>query len=115
MLPWRSFGVDLNGVSACDLSRATGFARDVGAGKVTVSVHLWDVDRKSSLSWQADAAKIYYVRVQVAGENGAGPKGGLFGLGSAEVGAGDAGPFDLALTDEAAAVASGVKLAQCPG
>jgi hypothetical protein len=109
MLMWRSLSVDVNGLPACDLPRSGGFAMDVGSGQVTVAVRLWETPGKSSLSWTAEAAKTYYLRVRVSGETSPGVKGGLIGLGS-EAPAGDSGPFDLDLTDEAAAIASGVEL-----
>jgi hypothetical protein len=52
--------------------------------------------------------------VRVSGEDSAGVKGGLIGLGS-EAPSGGSGPFDLDLTDETAAIASGVELRQANG
>lgn len=112
MLAWRSLSVDVDGAAACDLPRGSGFAKDVESGKVTVAAHLWSVPGESSLSWTAETTKIYYVRVRVKGETSPGVVGGLLGLGS-EAASGDSGPFDLDLTDEDAAIASGVKLSQC--
>ncbi|HEY4044953.1 MAG TPA: hypothetical protein VGM32_24330 [Rhodopila sp.] len=110
MLPWRSIGVDVNGVQACDLRRGGGFATDIGGGEVTVAAHLWDIPEQSHLSWTAETGKTYFVRVRVAGES-SGAASGLWGLGSAAA-SGPSGPFDLDLTDENAALASGVELRQ---
>jgi hypothetical protein len=110
MLPWRSIDMDVNGVPACDLPRGGGFATDVGSGEVTVAAHLWDIPDQSHLSWRAEPSKTYFVRVRVSGES-SGAVGGLWGLGGAAV-SGPTGPFDLDLTDETAALASGVELRQ---
>lgn len=113
-LAWRSIDIDVNDAAACGLPRGDGFAMDVAGGGVTVAAHLFGFPGKTSLSLQAEPAKIYYVRVQVSGETSPGAVGGLIGLGVAdEVPAGSA-PFDLDTTDETTAIASGVKLSRCP-
>jgi hypothetical protein len=112
MLMFRSPSVDVNGVSACDLPRGGGFKKDVGGGQVTVTAQLWDVPETSSLSFIAEPGKTYYIRVRVAGEASSGAVGGLFGLGTnpPQGSPGQSGPFELDLTDEAAALASEVGL-----
>jgi hypothetical protein len=105
--------VDVNGVQSCDLPRGGGFPKDVASGEVTVAVNLWDIPEKSSLSFMAEAGKTYFVRVRVSGEASPGVKGGLFGLGN-EATSRASGPFDLDLTDEAVAIASGVELRRAP-
>ncbi len=114
MLMWRSFNVDVNGASTCDLPRGGGFAKDVSSGQVTVAVSLWQMPGKGSLSWTAEPGKIYYVRVRVSGEDLSEVKGGLFGLGS-EAAAGDAAQFALDFTDETTTIASGVELSVANG
>jgi hypothetical protein len=110
MLMWRSLSVDVNGVPACDLPRGGGFKKDVGSGEVTVAAHLWDMPGTSSLSFMTETARTYYVRVRISGETSPGAVGALFGLGTHPPASGGSGPFDLDLTDETAAIASGVSL-----
>jgi hypothetical protein len=109
MLMWRSFNVDVNGGPTCDLPRGSGFAKDVASGEVTVAVSLWQTPGDSKLSWKVETGKTYYLRVRVSGETSPGVKGGLIGLGS-DAPPGDSGLFDLDLTDETTAIASGVEL-----
>jgi hypothetical protein len=114
MLPLRSISVDVNGIPACDLPNGGGFAKDVGgSGETTVTAHLWDVDGKSSLTLKTETARTYFVRVRVAGETSPGAMSGLWGLGNGAA-ARPSGPFDLDLTDEASAIASGVELRRLP-
>jgi hypothetical protein len=117
MLVFRSPSVDVNGVPACDLPRGGGFKKDVGSGEVTVAAHLWDIPETSSISLMAEAGKTYYIRVRVAGEAAPGAVGGLFGLGTnpPKRSPGNSGPFELDLTDEAAALASEVDFMDADG
>jgi hypothetical protein len=106
--------ISLNGVPACDLQNGSGFVKDISAGSVTLLAPMFSVPGTSRLTWTVDAGHTYYVRVAVSGGMAfASFTGGVIGMGIAEATSDHTGLFDVELTAEADALASGVKLTPC--